>query len=83
MYIKLREKLINDLKHLEKMYKQYLIPLNLDWKAIKKEKREIILQNLVTRLDLKLNSFLNQKPSYNNWMEDLAKQVKETKDKNE
>jgi hypothetical protein len=83
MYIKLREKLINDLKHLEKMYKQYLIPLNLDWKAIKKEKREIILQNLVTRLDLKLNSFLKQKPSYNNWMEDLAKQVKETKDKNE
>ena len=65
------------------MYKQYLIPLNLDWKAIKKEKREIVLQNLVTRLDLKLNSFLNQKPSYNNWMEDLAKQVKETKDKNE
>ena len=56
MYIKLREKLINDLKYLEKMYKEYFIPLNLDWKAIKKEKREIILQNLATRLNLKLNS---------------------------
>ena len=78
MYIKLREKLINDLKYLEKMYKEYL-----DWKAIKKEKREIILQNLATRLNLKLNSFLNEKPSYNDWMQEIAKDVKKSENKNE
>ena len=83
MYIKLREKLINDLKYLEKMYKEYFITLNLDWKAIKKEKREIILQNLATRLNLKLNSFLNEKPSYNDWMQEIAKDVKKSENKNE
>tara|TARA_Y100001951_G_C11287927_1_gene270034 strand:- start:2112 stop:2360 length:249 start_codon:yes stop_codon:yes gene_type:complete len=78
MYIKLREKLINDLKHLEKMFKEYHVPVNLPWDEIKKEKREIILQNLVTRLNTQLNTFLNHKPSYNDWMTEIAEDIKKT-----
>jgi|TARA_R100000664_G_scaffold5242_2_gene10060 hypothetical protein len=75
----LRDKLIKDLKYLEKMYKEQDIPINLDWTKIYKEKKEVILQNMVERYNKKLDSFLSDKPSYNDWMEEIAKEIKNKK----